>query len=219
MKLRITIYLLSIFFFLIACDKEKTQNTAQESTPASTIDTLSIPSATGLKPSLRLIPKAQDAVKDWNLYQTVSKRLDSLQEVSLGTVKNQLNTIIPLFDGQQDADEEDEILLEPIPNDLNKSAIKARLLTVETQIKVLNNYAQKSDPDAQEIAAAVVALKNAFQNLNLQINENFSLSIEEMLKQLNQSIDDPESEEGKKGKEEVKTPRGKPPVEIYKTKQ
>lgn len=215
MKLRITIYLLSIFFFLIACKKEKTQSTTQESTPASTIDTLSIPSATGLKPSLRLVPNAQEAVKDWNLYQTVSKRLDSLQEVSLGTLKNQLNTIIPLFDGQPNADEEDEILLEPIPNDLNKPAIKARLLTLETQIKVLNNYAQKSEPDAQEIASAVVVLKNAFQNLNLQINENFSLSIEEMLKQLNQSIDNPEEE----GKEEIKTPRGKPSVEIYKTKQ
>lgn len=216
MKLRITIYLLSIFFSIIACEKEKTQSATQESTPVSTIDTLRIPSATGLKPSLRLIPKAQEAVKDWNLYQTVSKRLDSLQEVSLGVLKNQLSTIIPLFDGQQDADEEDEILLEPIPNDLNQPAIKARLLTVETEIKVLNNYAQKSDPDAQEIATAVVALKNAFQNLNLQINENFSLSIEEMLEQLNQSIDDPE---GKEEKEEIKTPRGKPSVEIYKTKQ
>ena len=80
---------------------------------------------------------------------------------------------------------------------------------------MLNNYAQKSEPDAQEIATAVVALKNAFQNLNLQINENFSLSIEEMLEQLNQSIDAPEGEE----KEEIKTPRGKPSVEIYKTKQ
>lgn len=219
MKLRITIYLLSISFFLIACKKEKTQNTTQESIPASTIDTLSIPSATGLKPSLRLVPNAQEAVKDWNLYQTVSKRLDSLQEVSLGTLKNQLNTIIPLFDGQIDADEEDEILLEPIPSDLNKPAIKARLLTLETQIKVLNNYAQKSEPDAQEIASAVVVLKNAFQNLNLQINENFSLSIEEMLKQLNQAIDNPEGEEKEEGKEEIKTPRGKPSVEIYKTKQ
>jgi hypothetical protein len=60
----------------------------------------------------------------------------------------------------------------------------------------------------------VVELKNAFQNLNLQINENFALSIEEMLKELNQVPDDP-----KKPEDEKPTPRGKPPVEIYKTKQ
>jgi len=209
MKLRTLIYLLSIFFFLIACKKE-TQKETQELVLTSTIDTLHIPIATGLKPSLRLIPKAQKTVKGWKLYQTVSKRLDSLQDVSLGLLKIQLQNIIPSFNGLETTQEE-ENLIEPIPIELRKPAIKARLLTLETQLKVLNNYAQKSDPNAQEIATAVVSLKNAFQNLNLQINENFALSIEEMLKQLNQVPDNPE--------EEITTPRGKPPIEIYKTQQ
>lgn len=210
MKLRITIYLLSTLFFLSACQKKETQS-IKETVSIGTIDTLTIPIATGLKPSLRLTSEAKEATKDWALYQTFSKRLDSLQSISLGALKNQLSNIIPLFDTQEEAEEASVKL---IPNNLDSPAVNARLLTVETKLKVLNNYAQKGNPDAQEITIAVGELKNAFQNLNLQINENFTPSIEDMLKKLNQVPDDPNDPE-----EEKPTPRGKPPVEIYKTKQ
>lgn len=214
MKQRILIYLLSTFFLCISCEKKEAQTQESETTHVVTIDTLMIPINTqGLKPSLRLTPKAQEAVKDWPLYQNLSKRLDSLQGVSLGKTKKQVAILISIFDGQGEAEKED--IVDLTPDNLETPAIKARLLSVETNLKIVNNYAQKSDPNAQEISKGIVALKNAFQNLNLQINENFALTIEEMLEQFNKETDEindtPESENP--------TPRGKPPIKIYKPNQ
>ena len=213
MKLRILIYLLSTLFFLNACEKKETQVQESEETQLLAIDTLTIPNSTeGLKPSLRLTPKAQEAVKNWSLYQNISKRLDSLQGVSLGTLKNQLATLIATFDGQGEAAEE---IVDLTPDNLETPAINARLLTVETKLKIVNNYAQKGDPNPEEIALTIVDLKNAFQNLNLQINEKFSLTVEEILKQLDQEITDPADSI----EQEKPTPKGKPPVKIFKTNQ
>ncbi|MFC4633556.1 hypothetical protein ACFO3O_06535 [Dokdonia ponticola] len=213
MKLRILIYLLSTLFFLTACEKKETQVQESEETQLLAIDTLTIPNSTqGLKPSLRLTPKAQEAVKNWSLYQNISKRLDSLQGVSLGTLKNQLATLIATFDGQGEAAEE---IVDLTPDNLETPAINARLLTVETKLKIVNNYAQKGDPNPEEIALTIVDLKNAFQNLNLQINEKFSLTVEEILKQLDQEITDPADSI----EQEKPIPKGKPPVKIFKTNQ
>lgn len=213
MKLRILIYLLSTFFFLNACEKKQAQNQESETTNVVATDTMTIPKSTqGLKPSLRLTPKAQEAVKNWSLYQNLSKRLDSLQGVSLGTAKNQLSILISTFDGQGEAEEE---VVDLTPDNLETPAVKARLLSVETKLKIANNYVQKSDPNPEEIAKAVVELKNAFQNLNLQINEGFALTIEEMLKQLDQEVTAPVDTT----QLEKPTPRGKPPVKIFKPNQ
>ena len=213
MKQRILIYLLSIFFFFTACEKKETQNQESETTNVVTIDTMMIPNSTqGLKPSLRLTPKAEEAVKNWSLYQNLSKRLDSLQGVSLGKTKNQLSNLISIFDGQEEAE---EAIVNLTPDNLESPAIKARLLSVETKLKIVNNYAQKSEPNAQEITTGIIELKNAFQNLNLQVNENFALTIEEMLKQLNQEV----NKITDSSEEEKPTPKGKPPVKIYKPNQ
>ena len=210
MKLRILIYLLSTLCLLSACKNNKGQATTSKETTLATIDTLTIPKSTqGLKPALRLTTKAQEAVKDWSLYQNLTKRLDSLQEVSLGTVKNQLTALITIFDGLQEAE---EATLDLTPDNLESPAIKARLLSVETNLKILNNQVQKNDPNPEEIATAVVSLKNAFQNLNLQVNEKFALTIEEMLKKFDQEANDlQDTPEVKKP-----TPTGKPPIKIIK---
>ncbi len=213
MKLRILIYLLSTVFFLAACEKKEAQVQESEETQLLAIDTLTIPNnIQGLKSSLRLTSKAQEEVKNWSLYQNISKRLDSMQGVPLGTVKNQLSILIAIFDGQGEAEEE---IVDLTPDNLETPAVKARLLTVETKLKIVNNYAQKGDPNPEEIAHTIVELKNAFQNLNLQINENFSLTVEEILKQLDQEITDPTAPI----EQEKPTPRGKPPVKIFKSNQ
>ncbi|WP_299683152.1 hypothetical protein [uncultured Dokdonia sp.] len=213
MKQRILIYLLSAFFLFTACEKKEAQTQASETTNVVTNDTLTIPNSTeGLKPSLRLTPKAQTAVKNWQLYQGLLKRLDSLQGVSLGKTKNQLAILISTFDGQEEAEEE---IVNLTPDNLETPAIKARLLSVETKLKIVNNYAQKSEPNVEEITTGVIALKNAFQNLNLQINENFALTIEEMLEQLNQEVNNPEDSPAL----ENSNPTGKPPIKIYKPNQ
>jgi hypothetical protein len=214
MKLHILISLISTLFLLNACEKKKTQTQEEpETTNVVAIDTVTIPKSTqGLKPSLRLTPKAQEAVKNWSLYQNLTKRLDSLQGMSLGAVKNQLSFLISTFDGQGEAEEN---IVNLTPDNLETPAVKARLLSVETKLKIVNNYAQKGEPNPEEIANAIIGLKNAVQNLNLQINENFTLTIEEMLKQLEQEIKDTTD----LPKIEKPTPRGKPPIKIFKPNQ
>jgi hypothetical protein len=188
MKPHILIYIISTLFLLNACKKKETQAQGSETKNIVAIDTVTISKSTqGLKPSLRLTPKAQEAVKDWLLYQNLTKRLDSLQGVSLGTVKNQISLLISTFDGQGEAEEE---VVDLTPDNLETPAISARLLSVETKLKIANNYAQKAEPNPEEIVNAIIELKNAVQNLNLQINENFTQTIEEMLKQLEQEVSD-----------------------------
>lgn len=210
MKPHILIYILSTLFLLNACEKKETQAQGSETINVVATDTVTISKSTqGLKPSLRLTPKAQEAVKDWSLYQNLTKRLDSLQGVSLGTVKNQISLLISTFDGQGEAEEE---VVDLTPDNLETPAISARLLSVETKLKIANNYIQKAEPNPEEIVNAIIELKNAVQNLNLQINENFTQTIEEMLKQLEQEVSDTISSP----KIEKPTPRGKPPVKILK---
>ena len=213
MKSYIPIFLISALFLLNACKKKEVQTQKSEAISVIAADTIIIPISTqGLKPSLRLTPKANEAAKYWPVYQNLTKRLDSLQGVSLATVKNQLSLLIIAFDGQQEAEEE---ILDITPDNLETPAIEARLLSVETKLKVLNNYAQKSNPNPQEISNAVVQLKNAVQNLNLQVNEKFATSIEEMLKQLGQEVNDTTiSLESEKS-----NPTGKPSLTIPKTNQ
>jgi len=74
-----------------------------------------------------------------------------------------------------------------IPSQLTTQPIQARLVALETQIRVLKNEVVKTKPSAQRIATAIVRSKNALQDLNLQIDERFSLSIEEILKAANET--------------------------------
>ena len=215
MKQYVGIYLVCMLFLFAACEKKDAQSQESDTTNLTTIDTMMIPTKSeGLKPSLRLTPKAQEAVQDWSLYQSISKRVDSLQGVSLGTLKNQLSILISIFDGQKEAEEEAVNLT---PDNLEAPAIKARLLSVETKLKIIDNLTKKNEPNAQEISIAATEFKNAFQNLNLQINENFALTIEEMLEQLNQEIN--ENETPKNPFSDISNPGGKPPVKIYKPNQ
>jgi len=196
MKQSILIYVLSVFFLYTACEKKETPPQGVETVFVTTIDTMSIPKSTqGLKPSLRLTSKAQEAVKDWSLYQSLAKKLDSLDGITLGETKNKLSFLISIFDDQEESEKD---IVGPTPDTMEKPAIKARLLAIETKLKIVNNYVQKREPSAEEISAGIVALKNAFQNLNLQINENFGLTIKEILKQFDketgETIYTPESE-------------------------
>jgi len=75
------------------------------------------------------------------------------------------------------------------PAAMNTQPIKARLAALETQIRVLQNQLNKNNPSPKSIATSIVQSKNALQDLNLQIDERFALSIEEMLKAANETTD------------------------------
>lgn len=181
-----TVITASLLLLIIAC-AQKPDTTPEKEVITTTIDSMEIPKTTGLKPALRLTKDAEDATKNWPLYQSIQSRLDSLDGYSLGDLKKHVNSLITKIDSQEEAEESSVDLT---PDNLESPSIKARLLTVETNLKVLNNSIQKNKPNPEEITQNIVKLKNAFQNLNLQINEHFAMSIDDMLKQMEEEARD-----------------------------
>ncbi len=177
---------MSLFLLVIACE-QKPDTTSQKEIVATAVDSMEIPKTTGLKPALRLTKDAEEATKKWPLYLSIQNRLDSLDGYSLGDLKKHVNTLITEVNGQEEAE---EASVDLTPDNLESPSIKARLLTVETNLKVLNNSIQKNEPNPEEITQNIIKLKNAFQNLNLQINEHFAMSIDDMLKQMEEEARD-----------------------------
>lgn len=184
---KIGLFIVLLFSTLLSTRcQDKKATTAVPIDNSSWSDTIQLPRLMGLKPSLQLTPDASITTADWVLYTALVESLDSLDTGTIGDLKRRLATIYSLFD---DAQKAQEAGVDPIPSDLQTNAIKARVNALKTQIKALKNEAVKNDPDAQKITASIARSKNALQDLNLQINERFSLSIEEMLEAANEIPD------------------------------
>lgn len=170
---------------LVSCE-QKTTVTEPAATNSDTVDTLKIPKLAGLKPRLRLTEEAQKVTKNWKFYQDVSGIIDSLGQGTLKRTRALVTQLDQAYTNQAASIEAD---VNTRPSELVTQPINARLAALETQVKVLQNEVAKNEPDADRIALAIVKSKNALQNLNLQIDERFALSIEEMLKAANEEPD------------------------------
>lgn len=184
---KIGLFILLLFMTLIytRCQEKKVTTTIPvENFPPS--DTIQLPELKGLKPSLRLTVDASAVTTNWVLYNSLVMSLDSLNQGTISDVKKRLDALDKAF---EDLEEAKEAAVDPMPSELQTNAIKARLNALETQIKALKNEAFKNEPDPEKIANSITRSKNALQDLNLQINEKFSLSIEEMLEAANEIPD------------------------------
>lgn len=173
---------LTYFLFLLCflnCKKKET-TTPQEATEIRVAsDTITLPTLSGLKPALRLTKDAKELAANWEFYQNVSKILDSLGKGNLGKTRDYVTQLDKLYNNLE---ESEEASLNFTPEEILTQPIKARLAALETQIRVLQNAVSKNEPSAEEVTVSIVKSKNAFQDLNLQINERFALSIDEMIK-------------------------------------
>lgn len=180
-------YCICILFVLglLSCDQEKEtiQTTALND---SHLDSEGIAELSGLKPKLRLTPEAENVTKNWKFYQEISRIIDSLGQGGLSKTRAYVTQLDKAYVNQE-ASLEADVDVRPI--ELITQPINARLAALETQIKVLQNEVAKNEPSLERIAFAIVKSKNALQNLNLQIDERFALSIEEMLKAANENPD------------------------------
>ncbi len=178
------------FWFLIIlsftnCEEQKA-TTEKDVLGTDPSDTIQLPTLTGLKPSLSLVKDAQEASEKWVLYKNLSSSLDSLQEGTIGDVRKNVASLEKAF---LDLQEAEEAAVDPMPSELKTNAIKARLTALETQIMALKNEVSKNEPIPKAIALGITKSKNALQDLNLQLNERFALSIEEMLEAANEIPD------------------------------
>jgi hypothetical protein len=179
-KVSIIIGFIACILLLQSCVKEApTSPIIEESTLH--LDTITLKAKTGLKPSIRLTPDAQKATKDWRTYAALAKMMGEYQKISFLDLKNNVERGVGLFTQEEQAEEASVSI---IPESMNTPAIKSRILVIETRIKVLQNLLLKYEPDLSSIETEMVGIQNAFQNLNLQINERFEKSIEELLEEL-----------------------------------
>lgn len=176
------IIFLIIFIFCFSCKKEEKMIDKVIHNP-SIYDTAQLPVLTGLKSTVQLTPKAKIATQNWNFYIQITQYLDSLGQ---GTVKQNMrfiNLLDKAYIGLQEKQKENAAI---IPSKLATLSIRARLTALETQIQVLKNEMEKTSPSTHRIATSIVRTKNALQDLNLQIDERFAPSIEEILEESNE---------------------------------
>ena len=180
---RIYIVFLIVFTTCFSCKKEE-KSVKKTTHNTASYDTVPLPKLTGLKPNLRLTPKAKAVTQDWVFYNEVTRHLNSLGKGTIGHTRHYTHLLDKTYTALQEKQKEEMVV---IPSQLTTQPIQARLVALETQIRVLKNEVVKTKPSAQRIATAIVRSKNALQDLNLQIDERFSLSIEEILKAANET--------------------------------
>lgn len=184
-KFRICFAYILVFSFFISCgDKDKAAE--QISHNFSGYDTISLPPLKGLKPYLRLTSEAQTVTQNWSFYKEITQTLDSLGTGTIGQTRRLVAQLDKTYTNLKESQQASVALT---PEELKSQPIQARLAALETQIKVLKNEVDKNNPSANLIAASIVKSKNALQNLNLQIDERFALSIEEILEAAHESPD------------------------------
>ncbi|RMB59133.1 hypothetical protein EAX61_08715 [Dokdonia sinensis] len=184
MKTPFYLFLLCLGFIasslFIACgDTNQTTEVVAEDTAA--VDTLSINVIDRLKPELRLTQKASDSSKNWTLYTSLEKILLKTKDINLGDLKEEMANARALFDKKEQAEEDNISMPVAIKQ---PPAVNARVLVIETKIKILNDLLLKESIDINAIEVQLIELHNAFQDLRLQMNERYAKSIEQMLEEL-----------------------------------
>lgn len=199
-----TILLILLGSLLVNC-KEEPSNVAIIEPTTVGIDSITIRATQGLKPELRLTPAAREAVKDWNMYTALEKMMAEYKAITFANLKTRVTQGVQLFVQQEQAE---EAAVKLVPDHIDTPAINARLLVLETRLRVLESLTQKYEPNLERIETEMIALQNAFQELNLQINERFAKSVEELLEELRKS------QEEEKGNTPQRNPQGRPPLSI-----
>lgn len=175
-----------LWFLAIACTASSCDDTTspKETAPEAaqnTSDTLKIAELKGLKPNINLTKEAREAVTNWSFYTELSQAIDSLSGRTMGTLKPQVESLAEVFINKESAEEAE---VPATPAIMETNAIQARIRAIETQVNTLRNHTNRQTPDLDQVAIAIVKVKNGLQNLNLQLNERFTISIKELLEEI-----------------------------------
>ncbi len=197
-----------VLLTLTNCKQSNTADTALVVPQKSMIDTIKIELAKNLKRKLSLTPPAQENVQNWSAYNTIANNLDSLSQPTIAELKRIIPTMIAAFENTEEAETANVSIK---PDTLDFMPINARVLTVETQIRILKDLIKKRVIDHNRVTQELTKLHNTFQELNLQINQRFAKSIDEILEEF-----DEEQNNNTNFNLAPNTPRGKPKPTLYK---
>lgn len=188
----LSVVLLFLFVLAIsACDEKQTPQKATTTDKIDARDTLSIAKPANLKPKIGLTPQAREGVANWPLYRDLSTTIDSLQVPTLGVLKNKIQRFDNLYEAKAEAEEAE---VQVAPKETLSNSIQARLIAIETKVKVLKNEASLNEPNAVTLSQQIGDLINAYQDLNLQLNEAFNTSFEDLLEEIKLEKEQPDEE-------------------------
>ena len=172
--------LIGVAFAILSCEDNGQVTIAQEVDTQKT-DTIVLRKTSGRKPQLQLTSVAKETTKNWRTYNALVKFTNEINGITFLEFKKKVTEASSLFLQQEETIPVTDMLW---PKALNKPAIHARMLVVETKVKILATLSKKQLPDVPKIEQEITALQNALQDLNLQINHSFSKSVDEMLEEL-----------------------------------
>lgn len=188
----LSVVLLFLFVLAIsACDEKQTPQEATTTDKIDARDTLSIAKPANLKPKIGLTPQAKKGVANWPLYRDLSATIDSLQVPTLGVLKNKVQRFDNLYETKAEAEEAE---VQVAPKETLSNSIQARLIAIETKVKVLKNEVSLNEPNAVTLSQQIGDLINAYQDLNLQLNEAFNTSFEDLLEEIKLEKEQPDEE-------------------------
>ena len=170
-----------------SCDDAKKSQGAPAEVTQKIGDTLTIPKLSGIKPGLPLTLEASEAVKNWVFYNNLSQAIDSLLGATMSELRPRIDGVAAVFQEKETAEEAEA---PTTPETVQTTAIQARILAIQTQLNILRNNSDRNIPDVDKVAVAIVKVKNGLQNLNLQLNERFSMSIKDLLEEIKNEKDD-----------------------------
>ncbi|ANH59672.1 hypothetical protein [Dokdonia donghaensis] len=188
----LSVVLLFLFVLAIsACDEKQTPQEVTTTDKIDARDTLSIAKPTNLKPKIGLTPQAREGVANWPLYRDLSVVIDSLQIPTLGVLKNKIQKFDNLYEAKAEAEEAE---VQVTPKETLSNAIQARLITIETKVKVLKNEAFLNNPNSETLSKQIGDLHNAYQDLNLQLNEAFNTNFRDLLEEIKLENEEPDGD-------------------------
>lgn len=192
MKQLLPFLIILSFIITTSCSQKEASQKPKENVALVGNDTLQLPSPKNLKATIRLTTQAREGVKNWSFYKDLSAAVDSLPPINtLGKLRLKLIDIDALYVNLEQAEED----LAPVtPEAVKTKAVNARLVAIETKAKVLQNSAQLNTPVAEDISKKIGELYNAYQDLNLQLNELFDTSFKDLLEEIKQENEQAASE-------------------------
>lgn len=110
-----------------------------------------------------LSEKTKRITEDWIMYIALNSEVKRLENYTILDVVNNSETIEKVVDS----------LSITVPKTFETNAVKARIVTLKTHAKLLQENSKRIEPDPEEIENLSAKLKLDFNNLNIQLNEVF----------------------------------------------
>lgn len=115
-----------------------------------------------IKP-VALSEKSKRLTEDWIMYIALNSEVERLENYTILDVVNNSETIEDVVDS----------LSVTVPETFETNAIKARIITLKTHAKLLQENSKRIEPNPKKIEDLSAKLKLDFNNLNIQLNEVF----------------------------------------------